>query len=100
MSQMQTQISQPPNPPTPTSPQYQPQPRQFQQQQFQQQPQIHSEDFQLRLQMQRQMATQGAREARPVKKIIPESPMEFRSALARFYLAVDAEGMDARRKSS
>ena len=59
---------------------------------------MHSEDFQLRLQMQRQMATQGAREARPSKKIVPESPMEFRSALARFYLAVDAEGMDARRK--
>ena len=91
--QIQTQLSQPPNPPTPASGQHLYQPQQFQ-------PQTHlaSEDFQLRLQMQRQMATQGAREARPVKKIIPESPMEFRSALARFYLAVDAEGMDARRK--
>ena len=48
--------------------------------------------------MQIQMATQGAKEARPAKKIIPESPMEFRSALASFYLAVDTVGMDARRK--
>ena len=55
MSQMQTQLSQPPNPPTPASNQ-----QLYQPQQFQQQSHLHSEDFQLRLQMQRQMATQGA----------------------------------------
>ena len=82
--QIQTQLSQNPNPSAPTR-----YAQQSQTQQIQPQPHRVSEESQLRLQMQIQMATQGAREARPAKKIIPESPMEFRSALARFYLAED-----------
>ena len=66
--QIQSQLSQPPNPLTPASCQHFHQPQQFQ-------PQAHcaSEESQLRMRMQRQMATQGAREARPTKKLIPES---------------------------